>query len=212
MKTRKRLRIFSVLLLVCFFSPLLSASAADPPKTPPVAAKVKATPPQSITDALSLVEADRQALAASDAAIAQAQKTLTGATQSKGAAATAFAADTAAFQLLWNSIYGPPAPPPQPLPTPTPTPIPSPTPQPTPGGHLVGFVEVYSANCPPCVEQKPILDSLVADGVAVKAILNTDPDAASYKTTAWPTIIVTVDGTEGVRSVGLWGCRRRGGQ
>ena len=92
---------------------------------------------------------------------------------------------------------------PNPVPNPTPTPpTPSPTP-PTPAGHVVSLIEISSANCQPCVDQKPILDSLVAEGVAVKMLANTDTEAAQYKATAFPTIIVAVDGMEAARSVGL---------
>ena len=113
--------------------------AADAPK--------KATPPQSIIDALAACEADRQAIGAADASIAAAQAQLNAATDAKGKATLAAASDYASFLTLWNSLYPAPTPPVPTPPTPVPpTPIP-PTPiPPVPVNVKLRVVALYATD------------------------------------------------------------------
>lgn len=129
-------RVISMLMLAvaCGWCVCPPAYTADSPAKPVVAKTVKATPPANITDLLAQCEADRQAIASADAAIADANATLKSATDAKGAAQLAATNDYAAFLQLWSTLYstGPAPPAPAPVPTPTPTPVPPTPPTPTP--------------------------------------------------------------------------------
>ncbi len=84
-----------------------------------------AEPPKPLERALAIVEQDRQALAASDGKIEQAQKALDAATAEKAKAQTALHDHQAAFWTLWEQAFGP-------IDHRTPTPTPTPTPKPEP--------------------------------------------------------------------------------
>ena len=120
---------FLILVVACGWCCPVAYTADTP--VPLIRQSAKATPPQNILDALTACEADRQAIAAADAAIASANATLKDATDDKGKAQLAATNDYAAFIALWSSLYSPTPAPPVPPPTPPTPPVP-PTPPPTP--------------------------------------------------------------------------------
>ena len=194
-------------LLVLFLAAPWWALGAEPPKK-----VIKAAPPQSILDALALCEQDRLNSVGADTTIATAQAALDAGVKAKAAATAAMVADTTAFQALWAQLYGPVVPPPTPSPpspaptppTPTPSPIPTPIPTPPlPPAQRVTMVEISTANCAPCIQMKPAIDTLVASGVPITTLDAADAEAAKYKVAGCPCLIMLVDGAEVTRSVGF---------
>jgi len=70
-----------------------------------------------------------------------------------------------------------------------------------PVAKIVSLVVISSDNCKPCKVLEPILDKLVAEGIPI-VVTKDAADAARWKATVTPSLIMCVDGKEVSRSDG----------
>ena len=142
-------------------------------------------PQDALEAALAAVQAAADQVSAAQAkvaALADAQTALT-------AAQATLAQSRAALAALLDPLG----------PTPSPVP-PGPGPAPAPVGPVVSLVVISADGCAPCVTLEKNLATL---GDKRVTITKTAADSAKWAVTATPTLVLTVDGKEQARYVGL---------
>ena len=177
-----------------------TATKSDQPPAPiplPLAADI----PQALADAIAALEKSRANVTALQTSKGTAQKALDDITTQLSSGTVQLATDTKAAADAWQAYLNGGV---TPSPTPTPVPVP-PSPSPTPSTHKVEIiVAAKSAGCPSCEQLQPTVEALAKEGMPISRV-NIDVAGNTFNVSKVPTLILTVDGKERDRSVGVFG-------